>query len=372
VKSDSQGLQGALGAADPLSRKPNTAIAEPNAPAGLANTATHRLSAEPGTLGWKTDLAQAFTRPADLLQYLGIAQDSLAGAMSASEQLRMLVPRGFAALMQPGDPHDPLLLQVLPRAAELLPAAGFCADPVGDEGAIRAPGLLQKYAGRALLLATSACAVHCRYCFRRQFPYAEHASGQRFDAALDVLQASADVREVILSGGDPLMLDDDVLASLVARLEPIDHLRRLRLHTRLPVVLPSRVTSALCRLLSRARLRPVMVIHVNHPAELRDAAADAIGRLGRAGIPLLNQSVLLRGINDDADVLAKLAERLFDLGVTNYYLHQLDRVCGAAHFEVDNSRALLLQEQLRQRLPGYLVPRLVREQAGEKHKTPVG
>ncbi len=365
-------MQGALGAAHPSSPRPKTATAEPSAAADLANTAAHLLNAEPGRPGWKTELAQAFTRPADLLRYLGLAQQDLAGAMAASEQFRMLVPRGFAALMQPGDPSDPLLLQVLPQAAELLPAAGFCADPVGDAGAIRAPGLLQKYAGRALLLATGACAVHCRYCFRRQFPYAEHASGQRFDAALDALQASADVREVILSGGDPLMLDDDALASLVARLEPIDHLQRLRLHTRLPVVLPSRVTPALCRLLSGGQLRAVLVIHVNHPAELGDAAAVAIGRLGRAGIPLLNQSVLLRGINDDADVLATLAERLFDLGVTNYYLHQLDRVCGAAHFEVDDNRALLLQEQLRRRLPGYLVPRLVREQAGATHKTPLG
>jgi EF-P beta-lysylation protein EpmB len=365
-------MQGALGAPHPSSPQPKRATPGPSAAAGLTNTRVHLVNAEPGRLGWKAELAQAFTRPADLLRYLGIAQAELAGAVAASDQFRTLVPRGFAALMRPGDARDPLLLQVLPRAAELLPAAGFCADPVGDAGAIRAPGLLQKYAGRALLLVTGACAVHCRYCFRRQFPYAEHASGQRFDAALDALQASADVPEVILSGGDPLMLDDDALASLVARLETIDHLRRLRLHTRLPVVLPSRVTSALCRRLSRGRLRPVLVIHANHPAELDGAAADAIGRLGRAGIPVLNQSVLLRGINDDADVLATLAERLFDLGVTNYYLHQLDRVSGAAHFAVDDSRALFLQEQLRRRLPGYLVPRLVREQAGATHKTPLG
>ena len=175
-----------------------------------------------------------------------------------------------------------------------------------------------------------------------------------------------------MSGGDPLMLDDGALAGLIARLEPIGHLRRLRLHTRLPVVLPSRVTSALCHLLSRGRLQPVLVIHVNHPTELGTAAAEALGRLRRARIQLLNQSVLLRGINDDADLLTALAERLFDLGVTNYYLHQLDRVCGAAHFEVEDTRALLLQEQLRRRLPGYLVPRLVREQAGQAYKTPLG
>jgi KamA family protein len=189
---------------------------------------------------------------------------------------------------------------------------------------------------------------------------------------LATLKASADVHEVILSGGDPLLLDDDALARLLERLESIGQLRRLRLHTRLPVVLPGRVTSALCRLLSRGRLRPVIVIHVNHPTELGGAAAAALDRLDRARIPLLNQSVLLRGVNDDADVLATLAERLFDLRVTNYYLHQLDRVNGAAHFEVDDARALRLQQQLRQRLPGYLVPRLVREQAGATHKTPLG
>lgn len=329
-----------------------------------------RVSA--GAERWKTELAQAFTNPTELLRYLDIEHRRLPAADAASVQFRMLVPRGFAALMQPGNPRDPLLLQVLPSATELLPVAGFCADPVGDGDAKRAPGLLQKYAGRALLVVTGACAVHCRYCFRRQFPYAEHASGQRFDAALAALQASPDLHELILSGGDPLMLDDNALAGLIARLEPIRHLRRLRLHTRLPVVLPSRVTDALCELLGGGRLKPVLVIHANHPMELGPSATTALSRLSRAGIPLLNQSVLLRGVNDDAAVLVELAERLFDLGVANYYLHQLDRVQGAAHFEVDDARACALLEQLRQRLPGYLVPRLVREQAGATHKTPLG
>ena len=320
---------------------------------------------------WKRELAQAFTRPADLLRHLGIERTKAGEMRAAAADFPMLVPRGFAALMQPGNPRDPLLVQVLPGVAELLDASGYCADPVDDDAARQAPGLLQKYAGRALLVVTGACAIHCRYCFRRHFPYAEHASGQRFDAALAAIKAAPDLREVILSGGDPLMLDDEVLKRLIERLERVNHLHRLRLHTRLPVVLPSRVTNALCRLLTSSRLRPVLVVHANHPTELGAAAADALGMLVEARIPLLNQSVLLRGVNDDADLLAALAERLFDLGVGNYYLHQLDRVTGAAHFEVSDDRALQLVDTLRTRLPGYLLPRLVREIAGASSKVPI-
>ncbi|MGB5833842.1 MAG: EF-P beta-lysylation protein EpmB [Thiohalocapsa sp.] len=320
---------------------------------------------------WQTELAQAFTRPAELLQYLNLDHGPVSGATEAAQGFRMLVPRGFAALMRPGDPRDPLLLQVLPSAAEHLTASGYSPDPVNDAAACRAPGLLQKYAGRVLLVATGACAVHCRYCFRRHFPYADHGGGRHFDAALEAIAAAHDLHEVILSGGDPLMLGDDTLSALITRLEGLPQLRRLRLHTRLPVVLSSRVTPALCRVLTASRLRTVIVVHVNHAAELGDAAARALGMLRKAGIPLFNQSVLLRGINDDAGVLAELAERLFDLGVINYYLHQLDRVEGAAHFEVDDDRARQLITTLRAHLPGYLVPRLVREVAGALSKTPL-
>jgi EF-P beta-lysylation protein EpmB len=327
--------------------------------------ATHQRPA------WKSELAQAFRSPADLLRYLGLEQTATAAMQSPPADFPLLVPRGFAALMEPGNPRDPLLLQVMPSAAEQLDAPGYCADPVNEVAALRAPGLLQKYPGRALLVATGACAIHCRYCFRRHFPYAQQASGRRSDAALAMIRSSPDLHEIILSGGDPLMLDDASLAELIAGLNGIAHLRRLRLHTRLPVVLPSRVTSALCELLGGGPLRTVVVVHVNHHAELGAAAADALGMLSQARIALLNQSVLLRGINDDAQTLAMLAERLFDLGVGSYYLHQLDRVQGAAQFEVSDDRALDLIDTLRARLPGYLVPRLVREIAGADSKTPI-
>jgi EF-P beta-lysylation protein EpmB len=271
--------------------------------------------------------------------------------------------------MTPGDPTDPLLRQVLPLTAEQLPVEGFGPDPVGDQAATRAPGLVQKYAGRALLLVQGACAIHCRYCFRRHYPYADlGASGPRFQGALETITADGTLTEVILSGGDPLLLDDAPLEALLRHLDTIPHLRRLRIHSRLPVVLPERVTEALCHLLGTVRLSVVVVIHANHPRELGEATAGALARLRLAGSTLLNQSVLLRGVNDDVDNLAGLSERLFAQGVVPYYLHQVDPVQGAAHFQVPDSEALALVEQLRARLPGYLVPRLVREVAGEPCK----
>jgi EF-P beta-lysylation protein EpmB len=285
---------------------------------------------------------------------------------------RMLVPRAFAALMTPGDPRDPLLRQVLPLGAERLTVAGFSRDPVGDASADLGQGLLRKYAGRALLIVTGGCAVHCRYCFRRHFPYA--ALGQTPDrTAVAVASIAADpgISEVILSGGDPLMLDDDRFGTLLERLLEIPHLRRLRIHSRLPVVVPSRVTDTLCRRLSSFPLATILVIHANHPSELGTQAEEALQRLRDADLTLLNQSVLLRGVNDAATTLVALSERLFDCGVLPYYLHQLDPVEGAAHFAVSDARALRLGEALRERLPGYLVPRLVREVEGVGSKIPL-
>lgn len=285
----------------------------------------------------------------------------------------MLVPRGYAALMEPGNPNDPLLRQVLPVAAEGEIHPGFSADPVGDTTAALAPGLLQKYRGRALLISTPACAIHCRYCFRRHYPYADAALGTGGEAAaIAAIAADPTITEVILSGGDPLMLDDETLAPLIHALSAIPHLDRLRIHTRLPVVLPERVTSALCRLLAGTRFKIVVVIHANHPRELSEAAAQALDRLRGVGAVLLNQSVLLRGINDAPDTLGGLSERLFRCGVLPYYLHLLDRVQGAAHFEVQEREARQLMSALRLRLPGYLVPRLVREEAGTGTKIPIG
>lgn len=274
--------------------------------------------------------------------------------------------------MRPSDPTDPLLRQVLPLGDELDPVAGFSADAVGDLAARTAPGLIHKYHGRVLLIAAGACAVHCRYCFRRHYPYGDDP--RRLDdwgPALAAVEADPSITEAILSGGDPLMLTDARLAAVVERLEAIPHVRRLRIHTRLPVVLPDRVTPELLDLLRSTRFTAVVVVHANHPNEIVADCADALRSMTAAGIRLLNQAVLLGGVNDDAAVLADLSERLFDLGVLPYYLHQLDRVSGASHFEVSEARGRELMADLRARLPGYLVPRYVRESSGEASKTPI-
>jgi len=324
------------------------------------------------TPAWKRDLATAFTRVPDLLAFLDLDPGLADGAAGVARTFPVLVPQGYAALMEPGNPTDPLLRQVLPVAEEARTAAGFSTDPVGDNDAAVAPGLLQKYAGRALYLAAATCAVNCRYCFRRHFRFDDGPpAAARREAALAALAGDPSIHEVILSGGDPLMLDDPVLDRLIGRLEGIGHLRRLRLHTRLPVVLPRRITPILCERLAASRLQGVVVIHANHPAELGAAAATALARLDAHRLPLLNQSVLLHGVNDDAETLAALAERLFELRVHNYYLHMLDPVAGAAHFAVTEERAIALIMELRRRLPGYLVPRLVREVPGAPHKMPV-
>jgi EF-P beta-lysylation protein EpmB len=274
--------------------------------------------------------------------------------------------------MTPGDPNDPLLRQVLPSVEELVPRPGYSIDPVGDSEAIQAPGLLKKYRGRALLLVTGACAVHCRYCFRRHFPYADSALiHDHSRAAIRSLQSDSSISEVILSGGDPLMYDDHGLDSLFAELERLQHVRRLRLHTRIPIVLPSRITPKLCEVLSGRRLKTLVVVHVNHARELSDEAHGSLAALRKAGIDLLNQSVLLRGVNDSAQTLAGLSEALFDCGVLPYYLHMMDPVAGGAHFDVPATEARQLLDRLRPMLPGYLVPRLVREIPGAEFKQPV-
>jgi EF-P beta-lysylation protein EpmB len=319
---------------------------------------------------WQQELATAFTDPVALLQALQLSPAALPVPVQASPGFPLLVPRGFAALMQRGDPDDPLLRQVLPLTEEHRAVPGFTPDPVGDAEAHLAPGLLQKYHGRALMITTSACAVNCRYCFRRHYPYAhEGARKVRFAAATAALEQASDVDEVILSGGDPLMLDDAALAALVGRLDAIPQLKRLRLHTRLPSILPSRITPALCAILSSSRLQVIVVVHVNHPAELARQARLALLSLAEVGAPVLNQSVLLRGVNDRVDTLAELSQALISTRVLPYYLHLLDPVSGAAHFDVPEAEARALVTDLRCRLPGYLIPRLVREQPGESSKT---
>jgi EF-P beta-lysylation protein EpmB len=322
---------------------------------------------------WQQQLARAIRDPAELLAALGLEAGDLGTARAAAADFPLRVPRPYVARMRPGDPEDPLLAQVLPRGAEREPRAGFGPDPVGDQEAMLRPGVLHKYHGRVLLVTTGACAVHCRYCFRRAFPYAE-ANPRRgqWQEALAYIAGDPSIEEVILSGGDPLSLPDATLADLAGRIAAIPHVTTLRLHTRLPVVLPDRVDAALCRWLSEVPLHTVVVLHANHANELDDTVSAACGDLAATGSHLLNQAVLLASVNATADAQAALSRRLFACGVLPYYLHLLDPVEGAAHFEVPLHEARQLHEQVAARLPGYLVPRLVREEAGESAKTLVG
>ncbi len=324
----------------------------------------------PSRQSWRQELTQAITDPADLLGVLELDPGLITAAQAAGELFPLRAPRGFVARMRKGDPHDPLLRQVLPLGAETTAAPGFADDPVGEVQAMPVPGLLHKYHGRALLIATGACAIHCRYCFRRASLYAR-AGITDWRSMLSYLNQDSSLSEVILSGGDPLVLPDGRLAKMIAGLGAIPHLRRLRIHSRLPVVLPERVDPGLLAVLKGSRLQPVMVLHANHPQEIDEAAGAAINRLRSAGVSLFNQAVLLKGVNDSAAILAELSETLFSLGVIPYYLHLLDRVRGAAHFEVAEDQAVAIMAALRRRLPGYLAPRLVREQAGAAAKIPV-
>jgi len=321
---------------------------------------------------WQRELAGAFSDPAALLDYLDLDPGLLPAARQAAARFPLRVPRYFAALMTPGDPADPLLRQVLPLAEELTSAPGFSVDPVGDLAARAGSGMLHKYRGRALLITTGACAVHCRYCFRRHYPYADEQAGRdQWREVLTELAGRPDIDEVILSGGDPLSLSDQRLAPLIAGLDALPQLKRLRIHSRQPVVLPSRVTQELTVLLASSRLATSLVLHANHPRELTDTLRDALHPLRQAGVILLNQAVLLAGVNDSLDAQVQLAERLFELGVLPYYLHQLDPVAGAAHFQVPDAQARTLHNAMRDYLPGYLLPRLVCEITGANAKLPL-
>ncbi|MGH8231610.1 MAG: EF-P beta-lysylation protein EpmB [Steroidobacteraceae bacterium] len=327
----------------------------------------------PGSLGtpdspaaWQRELAQAITDPAELCRLLQLDMRTALQALGPASRFRLLVPRGFVRRMRCGDPHDPLLLQVLPGARELIDLPGYSPDPLGEQAAGSAPGLLHKYSGRALLITTGACAVHCRYCFRREFPYADHAEGA---AALAAIAADASIEEVILSGGDPLSLGTARLQRLTDGLRRIPHVRRLRLHTRTPVVLPERVDAGLGAWIASLPWPCVVVLHCNHANEIDASVRAATARLRAAGATLLNQSVLLAGVNDSVGALRALSEELWSAGVLPYYLHLLDPVRGAAHFEVHEARASHLMAQLAAQLPGYLVPRLARETRGAPAKT---
>lgn len=337
-----------------------TAAPEPRQPAALV------------PVRWQQALREAVRDPRELLDLLGL--DRLAPRLSdeAMVQFPLRVPRGFVARMRRGDPSDPLLRQVLPLDDEMRPMPGFGLDAVGDGAAKTAPGVLQKYRGRALLVATGSCAIHCRYCFRRHFPYAEEtAARDGWREAVDLIRQDASIEEVLLSGGDPLSLSNGKLAELTGALAVIPHLRRLRIHSRLPIVVPERVDDGLLDWLSTLPWPVTLVVHANHANEFDGTVDAALGRLRAAGAHLLNQAVLLRGVNDSVDALGALSERGFAAGVLPYYLHQLDRVAGVAHFEVDDARARALHAGLAAQLSGYLVPRLVREIPGDTGKRPL-
>jgi EF-P beta-lysylation protein EpmB len=323
---------------------------------------------------WQRDLTRAITSPEELLASLGLDSGLAAPARAASSAFGMRVTRSYLARMRRGDANDPLLRQVLPLADELVATSGYDSDPLHEHEATRAPGLLQKYSGRALLITTQACAIHCRYCFRREFPYSQEAAEEgaaRFSAALDVIASDTSIEEVILSGGDPLSLSDARLARITNAIAGMRHVQRIRVHTRQPIVLPSRVDGGLLTWIRGIKRPTVFVLHTNHPNEIDSEVRAACAKLRAAGVTLLNQSVLLKGVNDDVDTLAQLSRTLMDAGVVPYYLHLLDRVRGTAHFEVAEVEAQRLVDGLSARLSGYLVPRLVREVPGAPYKVPV-
>lgn len=317
---------------------------------------------------WQRIVADAVVDVRLLAQRLDLDADALA-ARTADSGFALRVPSSFVALMQRGDPDDPLLLQVLNRRAETELMSGYVQDPL-EEHTTTLPGLVRKYAGRVLLTVATSCPVHCRYCFRRHFPYEDNRLGPAARrAALDAIAADDTISEVILSGGEPLMMKDRALASLLEELESIPSLSLLRIHTRFPVVVPERLTATLVERLARSRLRTSLVLHANHPNEIGQSLESRLVPLVSSPVTLLNQSVLLAGINDDVATLEALSRRLFDVGVLPYYLHVLDPVAGAAHFDVDDARARALRDELVERLPGYLVPTLVREVPDRPAKT---
>lgn len=320
---------------------------------------------------WQKELAQCFTAPEDLLRYLDFEPADFSQDIAARKLFPMRVPRPFAKKMQPGCLDDPLFRQVFPVGEEFHDTPGYSADPLSEQNN-PTPGLLQKYQSRVLLMVRTGCAVNCRYCFRRHFPYQQNSvNRQGWEQTIEQIRENQQVNEVIYSGGDPLMANDDFLAWLTEQIQRIPHVKRLRIHTRLPVVIPARLNSELLNWLESTPLKVIMVLHINHAQEIDAELVARLDVLRRAGVVLLNQSVLLKGINDAADDLVNLSEALFDGGIMPYYIHLLDKVAGAAHFDVSEEQGRQLLAQMVKRLPGFLVPKLVREIGGQPGKTPI-
>lgn len=317
---------------------------------------------------WQQILATGFSTAAELLNFLEIPSHSWSYA--AEQQFATRVPIGFAQRMQKGNPHDPLLLQVLASPKEISSVEGFTRDPLNEVETNKYPGLIHKYEGRVLLTVTGICAINCRYCFRRHFPYQANNPGRAgWRDTLQYIAQDPTLHEVIFSGGDPLLASDETLRFLIETIKTMPHIKTLRIHTRVPVVLPERINHDLCQLLNQASLQVIVVLHVNHPNELSEAVSDACQKLRNVNVHLLNQSVLLNQVNDTVEILVHLSKRLFACGILPYYIHMLDKVQGAAHFEVTEAHAIQLMQSITQQLPGYLVPRLAREIAGRQSKT---
>tara|TARA_R110001592_G_scaffold321037_1_gene599436 strand:- start:182318 stop:183337 length:1020 start_codon:yes stop_codon:yes gene_type:complete len=335
-----------------------------------------RSVASVDSLTWQEQLTTSIRDPKELLNWLeldtSLIDRILSGAVAADKSFSLRVPMPYLNRIIKGDPNDPLLKQILPLQEELLAAPGYNTDPLGELETNPIPGLVHKYHGRVLLIVSPNCAINCRYCFRRHFPYQDNKPGRNeWQQALDYIAHDPSITEVIYSGGDPLASSDKQLLWLTEKIAQIPHVKRLRVHTRLPIVIPDRITDACLQWMTSTRLLPSLVIHSNHPNELDTEVADALHRLSRAGITLLNQTVLLSGVNDSVETLCQLSERLFEMGVLPYYLHQLDRVSGSAHFEVSDQHAKQLITELMAKLPGYLVPRLVRELPNTPNKMPL-
>lgn len=326
------------------------------------------LKPQPET--WQQALQNVITSPQILLDMLGLAEDSLPWQWDKNFPLR--VPQSFVKRMKKGDPHDPLLRQVLSRKEESVITKDFSEDPLDESSCNPIPGLLHKYHGRALLTLSSSCAIHCRYCFRRHFPYAENNPGRKgWAKALAYLASHEEIHEVILSGGDPLMVPNSYLASFLSELSQIAHIKILRIHTRLPVVIPSRIDAELLNIFKQSRFQVVMIYHINHPAEIVPEIAQGAKLLKQANVTLLNQSVLLKEVNDKVEVLKDLSFALFAAGILPYYIHLLDFVQGANDFVIPQETAKALQHALRAQVPGYLAPQFVQEIPHKPYKIPL-
>lgn len=319
---------------------------------------------------WQEQLGKAFTNVTDLLKFLNLSQDQLLFSKQASREFAMRVPLSYAECMEKGNPADPLMRQVLPIADELTFFSGFSKDPVGDLDAVKSAGIIHKYHGRVLLITTGGCAINCRYCFRRNFPYADiQMSKTRQAEAIHYIENNPEISEVILSGGDPLLLNDERLGLLLDELSIIKHVKRIRIHSRIPIVLPSRITHQLLEAFTRIPQQIILVLHCNHTNEISSKVIKVCSILKRNHIHLFNQTVLLKGVNDNANQLCLLSEKLFSCDIVPYYLHLLDKAVGTGHFEVNEQSALTIMQEIKTKLPGYLVPRLVKEEPGRLSKT---